>query len=211
MKSMSSLRVCCALLCLCLMCLDSFRVISPLRLSHTDVSLNALRNPGTKRNKQMKNILQSLVDERNPKLPDIALSEDPILPMVEAAVRAADKRKAPYINSFRVTHLTEVTQFMLVIEGNSKPQNMAISLSIEDDLLQEFSATPDKQGEAASGWIILDYGSLIVHVMTPQMRNFYKLEKRWKNAEVSFILHFFPTELSLAEYVCACRVCSLWI
>lgn len=61
-----------------------------------------------------------------------------------------------------------------------------------------------KEGTAASGWILLDYGrvnhthpnlvkysiirtsgSVIVHVMTPQMRNFYKIEKRWKDAEVS--------------------------
>ena len=43
---------------------------------------------------------------------------------------------------------------------------------------------PKKQGDASGGWIILDYGSIIVHIMTPQMRNFYKLEKRWKDAEV---------------------------
>ncbi len=42
---------------------------------------------------------------------------------------------------------------------------------------------PSKQGDASGGWILLDYGSIIVHIMTPQMRNFYKLEKRWKDAE----------------------------
>ena len=42
---------------------------------------------------------------------------------------------------------------------------------------------PSKQGSASSGWIVLDYGSLIVHIMTPQLRNFYKLEKRWKDSE----------------------------
>ena len=43
---------------------------------------------------------------------------------------------------------------------------------------------PSKQGSASSGWLILDYGYLIVHIMTPQLRNFYKLEKRWKDAEI---------------------------
>jgi hypothetical protein len=54
--------------------------------------------------------------------------------------------------------------------------------------LVEFAEQPSKQGSAVSGWILLDYGSIIVHVMTPQMRNFYKLEKRWKEAEVCICL-----------------------
>ena len=72
-------------------------------------------------------------------------------------------------------------------------------------MLAEHRQIPSKQGSAISGWIVLDYGniktifiatvlnyfillsvlgSLIVHVMTPQLRNFYKLERRWKDAEI---------------------------
>ena len=53
------------------------------------------------------------------------------------------------------------------------------------------SEYPSKQGSASSGWLILDYGSIIVHIMTPQLRNFYKLEKRWKDAEIyEYSSHF---------------------
>ena len=61
----------------------------------------------------------------------VALLEDPLLPTVEAMVRAADKRKAVSISVFRVFKLTEVTQFMVLIEGNSKPQNQAICIAVE--------------------------------------------------------------------------------
>ena len=135
------------------------------------------------------------------------------------------------ISAFRVFQLTEVTTFMVIVEGNSKPQNQAIALAIEvrisayywyfnalfltlylkDDVKIDFNGQLpiSKEGSASSGWILLDYGnpslrcrfwyfqnnknalikfrqtgSVIVHVMTPQMRNFYKIERRWKDAEV---------------------------
>eukprot|EP00596_Hydrurales_sp_CCMP1899_P010693 CAMPEP_0119042446 /NCGR_PEP_ID=MMETSP1177-20130426/15221_1 /TAXON_ID=2985 /ORGANISM="Ochromonas sp, Strain CCMP1899" /LENGTH=145 /DNA_ID=CAMNT_0007009249 /DNA_START=278 /DNA_END=715 /DNA_ORIENTATION=+ len=104
--------------------------------------------------------------------------------MVNVIVNAADARKATSISAFRISSVTEITTFMVIVEGNSRPQNQAIALAVEEAAIVEFAEQPSKQGSAVSGWILLDYGSIIVHVMTPQMRNFYKLEKRWKEAEI---------------------------
>jgi len=120
---------------------------------------------------------------RTPTDPEYSLNEDPLYKFVETIVLAADKRKATSISALRVSHITEITSFMVIIEGKSTPQNQAISLSIEEDVEVQFGRLPNRQGDAPSGWVILDYGSVLVHVMTPQMRAFYKLEKRWKGAE----------------------------
>ena len=113
----------------------------------------------------------------------VPLAEDPLVPLVEDIVRAADKRKAKNIKAIRIEHLTEITTFMIIIEGNSRPPNQAIANAIEDEVALNHQEHPKKEGDAASGWVLLDYASVIVHIMTPQMRNFYKLEKRWKDAE----------------------------
>lgn len=143
------------------------------------------------RDKRLKTILEQTDFVRN-KTPNgdddgtitiLPLTSDPSLPLVQTIVKAADKRKAGYIAAMRISHLTEITTFMVVIEGNSRPQNQAIALSVEEDMLTSYSMQPTRQGNAASGWIVLDYGFIIVHVMTPQMRNFYKLERRWKESE----------------------------
>lgn len=138
----------------------------------------------TNRDKMLANILEQTEFHRTGQYVPIPLAEDPLLPLVEAIALAADKRKAGTIQAFRICHLTEITTFMVVVEGNSRPQNQAIALSIEEDVLLNFTKQPSKEGDAASGWILLDYGSVIVHVMTPQMRNYYKLERRWKEAEM---------------------------
>lgn len=142
------------------------------------------RKGSTKRDTMLEQILESVDFTRSKAPPQVPIATDPLLPMVQAIALAADKRKAGSINAFRISHITEITTFMVVIEGNSRPQNQAIALAIEEDVLVAFTEQPSKEGDAASGWILLDYGSVIVHIMTPQMRNFYKLEKRWKDAEV---------------------------
>jgi len=141
-------------------------------------------NVGSKKQKRLSNLLNSVDFVRTPSEHETVLKDDPLIPLVETIVLAADKRKATYISAFRVSHLTEITSFMVIIEGRSAPQNQAIALSIEEDVEKSFTEEPIKQGVAASGWILLDYASVLVHIMTPQMRAFYKLEKRWKDAEI---------------------------
>jgi ribosome-associated protein len=135
------------------------------------------------RDKMIAGILEDTEFLRASNPPPIPLSEDPSLPMVEDIIRAVDKRKAKNIKAIRICHLTEVTTFMVICEGNSRPQNQAIANAVEEDVLLNFQEQPNKEGDAASGWVLLDYASVIVHIMTPQMRNFYKLEKRWKESE----------------------------
>jgi ribosome-associated protein len=155
-----------------------------LRTSKTLTMMNDVRRTPNKRDKVLKNILDSVDFKRKPDVPVSSVMEDPLIPMIESIVVAADQRKATYISAFRTSSVTEVTTFMVVIEGNSRPQNSAIALAVEDAVLMDFGQQSHKQGDAMSGWIVLDYGSVIVHIMTPQMRSFYKLEKRWKDAEV---------------------------
>ena len=145
-----------------------------------------------KQNKRDKMIAALLEDTEFNRLKESSarpLNEDPLVPMVENIIRAADKRKAKNMKAIRIEHLTEITTFMVIVEGNSRPQNQAIANAIEEEVLLNHQEQPSKEGDAASGWVLLDYASVIVHIMTPQMRNFYKLERRWKDAEEMDIAH----------------------
>jgi len=130
----------------------------------------------------------------------VKLEDDPMVPMVESMVKAADMRKAASVKVLRVFEMTEVTQFIILVEGYNNRQNQAIALAIEDDVLEQFDVQPfAKEGTATSGWILMDYGSVITHIMTPQMSNFYKLEKKWKGAEVMDLSHILMPDSSSAS------------
>lgn len=54
--------------------------------------------------------------------------------MINVIVNAADARKATSISAFRISSVTEITTFMVIVEGNSRPQNQAIALAVEEVL-----------------------------------------------------------------------------
>ena len=96
-----------------------------------DTSTAAATSKPNKRDKQWNRVLNTVDFIRDLRMPEVPLKEDPLLPQVESIVLAADDRKAADIRVFRVSHLTEITSFIIIVEGNSKPQNQAISNLID--------------------------------------------------------------------------------
>jgi len=105
-----------------------------------------------------------------------------LMEFVETIVRAADMRKAEDIVAVRIDGVTSIASYMVLVSGTSRPQNQAIASAISNSVVEThdrrtLSGVPE--GSAESGWILLDYGDIVVHVMTPKSRLFYDLEGRW--------------------------------
>mmetsp|Transcript_16988 Transcript_16988/g.35731 ORF Transcript_16988/g.35731 Transcript_16988/m.35731 type:complete len:265 (-) Transcript_16988:21-815(-) len=118
-------------------------------------------------------------------LPPGPVTDDPLAPLINAIVHAADMRKASDIVAMRVTQCTSLTNFVVIVSGTSRPQNQAIASAISNDVEELFEGkrclgkgTPE--GSADSGWILLDYGEVMVHVMTPKSRLFYDMDGQWE-------------------------------
>lgn len=138
-------------------------------------------------------VLQQLVHKRERKAAIDSIRRDPLIPKVESIVNAAVDRKAGNIIVLRIAEWTEVADYLIIMEGNSKAQLQAIEASIEERLAESFQETPYvKDGTAASGWMVLDYSDILVHIMTPTTRAFYRLEQRWKDCDVYPIDHLLP-------------------
>ena len=60
----------------------------------------------------------------------------------------------------------------------------ALAGNVEDMMLEKYDRPIKWQGNPDSGWILLDYGEVIVNVMTEQAREFYDLEDHWSNGEL---------------------------
>ena len=110
-----------------------------------------------------------------------SVSEDPLLPFVEALARAADQRKGRQISAFHVAPLTDVASFVVAACGRSRPQCDAVAAAVVDDA-RSSSITPNhgEGGPMAAGRA--STLGMTVNVMTPASE-FYNIDEIWKNAE----------------------------
>lgn len=100
-----------------------------------------------------------------------------------AAAAAAAEKKASGIVAIDVSELLIVTDYFVICTGNSDPQVRAIEEEVEKRLREEFGLRPvGREGVRSRDWVLLDYGSVIVHIFQPDTREFYRLESLWKDA-----------------------------
>tara|TARA_B100002049_G_C16050844_1_gene363417 strand:+ start:649 stop:990 length:342 start_codon:yes stop_codon:yes gene_type:complete len=97
----------------------------------------------------------------------------------EFIINTLEDNKAEDIISIDVQNKTSVTDYMIIVSGRSSRHVK----SIADNLIKILKKNKIKpigiEGYTKSEWILLDFGDLLVHVMHPDKRNFYSLEKLW--------------------------------
>ena len=102
--------------------------------------------------------------------------------LVEIAAAAASSKKAQSIVIMDMHKVLPVTDYFLIASGTSVPQVQAIADAIEEKLAEAGLQFLHKEGYREARWVLLDYGSLIVHVFYDFVRQEYRLEELWKNA-----------------------------
>jgi ribosome-associated protein len=99
--------------------------------------------------------------------------------LVEIARYAADK-KAIDVVELDLRGVLGYTDYFLICSGNTGRQAKAIHDGILEGLKHEHDRLPRRvEGSAQAGWILMDYLDVIVHIFTPETREFYRLEQLW--------------------------------
>jgi ribosome-associated protein len=97
----------------------------------------------------------------------------------EIARFAADK-KAIDVVELDLRGVLGYTDYFLVCSGNTGRQAKAIHDGILEGLKSEHGITPRRvEGSIQAGWILMDYLDVVVHIFTPETREFYRLEQLW--------------------------------
>lgn len=97
-------------------------------------------------------------------------------------VDLASDKKGVDIVMLRTAELTTMADYFVIASGRSDRQVQALSGAIVDTLRDEGIRPLGVEGQTSSRWVLIDYGSVIVHVFAPEEREFYGLERLWSNA-----------------------------
>lgn len=107
--------------------------------------------------------------------------------ILKVIIHAIQEKKGENIIAMDLRKIPEaVADFFIICQGSSSPQVKAISDSIEMEVKKQCDEMPYRQeGRSALQWVLIDYVNVVVHVMQPETRKFYKLEEMWSDAEVT--------------------------
>jgi ribosome-associated protein len=99
-------------------------------------------------------------------------------------IKAIQEKKAENIISLDLRKIPEaVSDFFIICEAGSTTQVKAIADSIEEEVRKNCDELPYKhEGRQTLQWVLIDYVNVVVHVMLPENRRFYKLEDMWSDA-----------------------------
>lgn len=99
------------------------------------------------------------------------------------AVRAAESKKATEIRVLDLTGITSFTDYFVICTGANSRQIQAISDEVEMRLKEAGDRPLSIEGYTQAEWVLADYGDFLVHIFTPDSRNYYDLERLWRNAK----------------------------
>ena len=98
---------------------------------------------------------------------------------VVISAKASEEKKAEDIVILNLSGISSFTDFFIIVNGNSARQNVAIYEAIEQELKKEKIRPLSIEGRENAEWILMDYGSFIVHIFSEKTREYYALEKLW--------------------------------
>jgi ribosome-associated protein len=104
----------------------------------------------------------------------------------KAIIHAIKEKKGERIISLDLRKIPEaVADFFIMCEASSTTQVKAIADFVQEHVKKTLEESPyHSEGQQAAHWILIDYVNIVVHIMQPENRKFYKLEEMWSDAEI---------------------------
>ena len=109
--------------------------------------------------------------------------------LVETIINGLQEKKGKKIITLDLTSIQgAICQYFVICEGNSPTQVSALSDSVWDEVALKLKEKPlGAIGMKEAQWIAMDYGTVILHIFLPELREYYNLENLWADAKMAKI------------------------
>ena len=113
--------------------------------------------------------------------------------LIKNIIKTLDDKKAIDIKAIEIKELTIVADCFIIASGTSSTHVKALAGEVEDALSKQGVEPLHIEGRA-TGWILLDYTGVLVHVFTGESRDYYNLERLWQDAKAVDISDIFTED-----------------
>lgn len=103
--------------------------------------------------------------------------------LIKNIVKVLDEKKAEDIKIIETAELTIVADCFIVATGTSSTHVRSLSGEVEE-AISKLGREPEHIEGRATGWILLDYGTVVVHIFDRQSREYYNIERLWQDASI---------------------------
>jgi ribosome-associated protein len=104
--------------------------------------------------------------------------------MALLAAKALDDKKGKEIRVLEIEKLTSLADYFVICSGSSNTQINALCDAVEKKLAEEGGEQPlHREGYRGGTWVLLDYGCIAIHVFSSEAREFYGLERLWRDGK----------------------------
>src|SRR4051812_45752487 len=104
-------------------------------------------------------------------------------PELQLAIRSADDKKAVNMIGLDLREIASFTEYFIIASGTNQRQVQAIADEINEQLKKEMRRKPVRvEGYNSAEWVLLDYGDFVIHLFDKDAREFYDLERLWRDA-----------------------------
>ena len=103
--------------------------------------------------------------------------------MARRAVAILEDRQAHDIVLLDLRNSTTIADYFVIATADSERQLRAVLRALDEELVEAGARNPRIEGSAETGWVLLDFNDVIVHLFSPEQREFYRLERLWKQAQ----------------------------
>ena len=115
--------------------------------------------------------------------------------IAKLAVNALDSKKAKDIKLLQTREITILADYFVICTANSTTQLKTLADEVEKILKENGEMPLRREGHRTGGWVLIDFGCVIVHLFLKDMRDFYTLERLWSDAEDIDITNMIETRL----------------
>jgi ribosome-associated protein len=103
--------------------------------------------------------------------------------LARTAVDVASDKKAFDILLLDIRDVTTIADYFVICSGNNPRQIQAIADAIDEELGKKGARLLHREGVADTGWMLLDFGDVIIHIFSPKEREYYRIEHLWSQAK----------------------------